>query len=78
MSFQSKKEFKLIKRYITPVITHNQCNICFYLIFLHRTLTLHLCYSKFSYSRVNFAFAKIAASTAPTAASLLWCIMFEI
>ena len=70
------KKIKLIKRYITTIITHKRCNIYFYLIFLACTLTLHSCYSKFSFLRVYFAFAKAAAttaaSTAPSAASLLF------
>ena len=78
--FRVKKKFKLIKRYITPVITHNRCNICFYPIFLHRALTLHSRYYKFSCSRVHFAssnvaansVATVAASTSPYVASLIF------
>jgi len=72
MSFQSKILFKFKKRYITSVITHNWCNICFYPVFLSRALTLHSRYYKFSRSRVHFASANAAASSTPNVTSLLF------
>ena len=56
--FRVKKKFKLIRKYIKPIITHKQCNICFYLVFLARSLTLLLCYSKFFCSKSLFCFCQ--------------------